>query len=122
MGKRKSSKPPPKKQKPKLEKFFSCPFCNSDKTVSATFDWERQIGTVNCTVCQVSGNDHVRRAYLSLTKSCCIRRHACCSQANYSTQITHLSEPIDVYRQAAITLLSCKCWRGAILLSSMVVS
>ena len=54
MGKRKSSKPPPKKQKPKLEKFFSCPFCNSDKTVSATFDWERQIGTVNCTVCQVS--------------------------------------------------------------------
>ena len=54
MGKRKSSKPPPKKQKPKLEKFFSCPFCNSDKTVSAVFDWERQIGTVNCTVCQVS--------------------------------------------------------------------
>lgn len=53
MGKRKSSKPPPKKQRPKLEKFFSCPFCNSDKTVSATFDWERQIGTVNCTVCQV---------------------------------------------------------------------
>jgi len=69
MGKRKSSKPPPKKQKPKLEKFFSCPFCNSDKTVSAVFDWEREIGTVNCTVCQ----------------------------ATYSTPISHLSEPIDVY-------------------------
>lgn len=62
MGKRKCSKPPPKKQRPKLEKFFSCPFCNSDKTVSAAFDWERQIGTVNCTVCQVSSTLAVRYA------------------------------------------------------------
>jgi transcription elongation factor Elf1 len=69
MGKRKSSKPPPKKQKPKLDVAFNCPFCNSSKSVSCLFDWDREIGTVQCQVCQV----------------------------NFSTQINHLTEPIDVY-------------------------
>ena len=40
MGKRKSSKPPPKKVKPKLDKAFNCPFCNSAKSVTANMDWE----------------------------------------------------------------------------------
>jgi len=45
MGKRKSSKPPPKKQKPKLDVSFSCPFCNSDKSVQATMDWTNEVRT-----------------------------------------------------------------------------
>ena len=43
MGKRKSSKPPPKKQRPKLDVSFSCPFCNSDKSVTATMDWNNEV-------------------------------------------------------------------------------
>jgi len=34
-GKRKSSKPPPKKVAPKLEKTFTCPFCNNERSVVA---------------------------------------------------------------------------------------
>ena len=45
MGKRKSSKPPPKKVKPKLDVAFSCPFCNSDKSVTATMDWNNEVNT-----------------------------------------------------------------------------
>lgn len=69
MGKRKSSKPPPKKQKPKLATQFACPFCNTDNSVSCQFDRARDIGTVSCNACQSS----------------------------YTTKITKLSEPIDVY-------------------------
>jgi len=71
MGKRKSSKPPPKKVKPKLDKAFNCPFCNSAKSVTATMDWEVAQGTVNCTICHVS----------------------------FTTQIDKLSEEIDVYSE-----------------------
>lgn len=53
MGKRKSSKPPPKKQKPKLATQFACPFCNTDNSVSCQFDRARDIGTVSCNACQV---------------------------------------------------------------------
>ena len=53
MGKRKSSKPPPKKQRPKLATSFSCPFCNSDSSVTCQFDRVREVGTVACSVCQV---------------------------------------------------------------------
>mmetsp|Transcript_4213 Transcript_4213/g.12170 ORF Transcript_4213/g.12170 Transcript_4213/m.12170 type:complete len:89 (+) Transcript_4213:238-504(+) len=69
MGKRKSSKPPPKKQKPKLATTFSCPFCNSDGSVSCNFDRDREVGTVACNVCQSS----------------------------YTTRITKISEAVDVY-------------------------
>lgn len=69
MGKRKSSKPPPKKQRAKLDVTFSCPFCNSNKSVSCLMDWDRELGTVTCSVC----NEF------------------------FSTNITHLSEAIDVY-------------------------
>lgn len=53
MGKRKSSKPPPKKQRPKLATQFACPFCNTDNSVSCQFDRARDIGTVSCNACQV---------------------------------------------------------------------
>lgn len=43
MGKRKSSKPPPKKQRPKLDVAFNCPFCNSNKSVSAIMDWDSEV-------------------------------------------------------------------------------
>ena len=51
MGKRKSSKPPPKKQKPKLDAAFSCPFCNSAKSVTAQLDFDNATGAVSCSVC-----------------------------------------------------------------------
>ena len=69
MGKRKSSAPPPKKEAPKLDTAFNCPFCNSSKSVSATMDMEREIGTVACNLCG----------------------------KKFSTKINHLTEAIDVY-------------------------
>lgn len=68
-GKRKSSKPPPKKIAPKIDTLFTCPFCNHDKAVIAKIDHLTQKGLVQCTVCG----------------------------QKYTNQITHLSEPIDVY-------------------------
>lgn len=69
MGKRKSSKPPPKKQRQKLDTTFNCPFCNSSKSVAADMDHDRGVGTVTCNVCG----------------------------ANYASKINQLSEAIDVY-------------------------
>ena len=43
MGKRKSSKPPPKKKRPKLDVAFNCPFCNSNKSVTATLDYDAEV-------------------------------------------------------------------------------
>ena len=36
MGKRKSSKPPPAKRMRKMEKQFTCPFCNHEKSIQAS--------------------------------------------------------------------------------------
>mmetsp|Transcript_8667 Transcript_8667/g.21488 ORF Transcript_8667/g.21488 Transcript_8667/m.21488 type:complete len:93 (-) Transcript_8667:160-438(-) len=69
MGKRKSSKPPPKKVVPKVDTMFTCPFCNHDKAVIAKMDHLTEKGLVECTVCG----------------------------QKYTCNITHLSEPIDVY-------------------------
>jgi len=69
MGKRKSSKPPPKKVVPKVDTTFTCPFCNHDKAVIAKMDHLTEKGLVECTVCG----------------------------QKYTCNITHLSEPIDVY-------------------------
>jgi len=69
MGKRKSSKPPPKKVAPKVDTQFTCPFCNHDKSVVARLDHVAEKGLVECNVCA----------------------------QKYTCNITHLSEPIDVY-------------------------
>lgn len=69
MGKRKSSKPPPKKVAPKVDTQFTCPFCNHDKSVFARLDHVAEKGLVECGVCG----------------------------QRYTCNITHLSEPIDVY-------------------------
>lgn len=93
MGKRKSSKPPPvritlnipsktvvfhsssasspndlqKKQQPKLDTSFNCPFCNSSKSVVCSLDHEKQLGTIRCIQCQ----------------------------ANFQSRISHLTEAIE---------------------------
>jgi transcription elongation factor Elf1 len=69
MGKRKSAAPPPKKEQAKLETSFNCPFCNSSKSVSATLDMEREVGTVACSVCG----------------------------KKFSTKANNLTEAIDIY-------------------------
>ncbi|PNW70023.1 hypothetical protein CHLRE_17g702550v5 [Chlamydomonas reinhardtii] len=52
MGKRKGgSKPPPKKARAKLDTLFSCPFCNSSKSVSINFDRDMGRATAKCSQC-----------------------------------------------------------------------
>jgi len=70
-GKRKSSKPPPKKVAPKIDTMFTCPFCNHDKAVIAKMDHLTEKGLVLCTICG----------------------------QKFTSEITHLSEPIDVYSE-----------------------
>ncbi|GHP06330.1 hypothetical protein PPROV_000507700 [Pycnococcus provasolii] len=71
MGKRKTSKAPPKKPRPKLSTTFNCPFCNHEKSVVAKMDLEKGLGIVECGRC---GKSHVGR-------------------------ITPLSDPIDLYSE-----------------------
>eukprot|EP01132_Coremiostelium_polycephalum_P011167 gene11167-13683_t len=51
MGKRKSSKPPPKKIVQKLPKHFDCPFCDHSQTVDCTLERDLGKGTAKCRVC-----------------------------------------------------------------------
>ncbi|KAL8229743.1 hypothetical protein R6Q57_014643 [Mikania cordata] len=89
MGKRKSrAKPPPKKRMDKLDTVFSCPFCNHGTSVEcrmqvfvhvhyllhlvcAAIDMKNLIGEASCRICQ----------------------------ENFSTTITALTEPIDIYSE-----------------------
>ncbi|KYQ91094.1 elongation factor 1 [Tieghemostelium lacteum] len=67
MGKRKSSKPPPKKAVPKLAKQFDCPFCDHTQTVECTLD--KGQGVALCRTCN----------------------------ASFTTTIHELSDAVDVY-------------------------
>ncbi|XXG77433.1 hypothetical protein AAC387_Pa08g1586 [Persea americana] len=72
MGKRKSTRPKPPSKKPmKLDKCFTCPFCNHPGTVECDMDRKHMIGQAFCYICKES----------------------------YSTIINRLSEPIDVYHE-----------------------
>ncbi|WRX26215.1 Transcription elongation factor 1 - like 1 [Theobroma cacao] len=72
MGKRKSrAKPAPKKRMDKLDTVFSCPFCNHGTSVECRLDMKNLIGEASCRICQES----------------------------FSTVITALSEPIDIYSE-----------------------
>ena len=53
MGKRKTSKPPPKKPKPKLSTAFNCIFCGHEKSVVATINAQKSQGMVECSRCGV---------------------------------------------------------------------
>mmetsp|Transcript_38176 Transcript_38176/g.107872 ORF Transcript_38176/g.107872 Transcript_38176/m.107872 type:complete len:83 (+) Transcript_38176:311-559(+) len=69
MGKRKSSKPPPAKKKAKLDKQFTCPFCNHEKSVNVKLDYKSKRGEAKCNMCSEI----------------------------YNCGITPISEEIDVY-------------------------
>lgn len=71
MGKRKSSRKPVAKKKTVLEKTFDCVFCNHENSISTKFDFENKIAHLKCSACPVT----------------------------WSTAITVLSEPIDVYSE-----------------------
>ncbi|KAF5727676.1 putative Transcription elongation factor [Tripterygium wilfordii] len=72
MGKRKSkAKPPPKKRMDKLDTVFSCPFCNHGTSVECKIDMKNLIGEALCSICQES----------------------------FSTTVTALTEPIDIYSE-----------------------
>ncbi|OII75376.1 uncharacterized protein cubi_01897 [Cryptosporidium ubiquitum] len=54
MGKRKTKKVEVKKSKvPKLDKEFSCPFCNNVKTVGVRMNHKERLGHLSCRVCGV---------------------------------------------------------------------
>nr|XP_010916414.1 transcription elongation factor 1 homolog isoform X2 [Elaeis guineensis]XP_019707111.1 transcription elongation factor 1 homolog isoform X2 [Elaeis guineensis] len=72
MGKRKSrAKPPPKKRMDKLDTVFCCPFCNHGSSIECCIDMKNLIGEAACRICQES----------------------------FSTTITALTEPIDIYSE-----------------------
>ncbi|KAI5005510.1 hypothetical protein ZWY2020_032753 [Hordeum vulgare] len=70
MGKSKSAaKPPPKKRMGKLDKAFSCPFCNHGSSVECRMLMKNLIGEANCRICQESFNTIVNgifKLYLEL--------------------------------------------------------
>lgn len=55
--------------KPKLDEVFDCPFCNHNKTVEVEFRRKEGIANISCRICG----------------------------ASWRTEITSLSEPIDLY-------------------------
>ncbi|CAF0830848.1 unnamed protein product [Rotaria sordida] len=71
MGKRKSKRKPPPKQKrvEALSLVFPCPFCSHDRSCEVKIDRKANVGTIECRMCLET----------------------------YSTPIHYLSEPIDVY-------------------------
>ncbi|WOK98850.1 hypothetical protein Cni_G07562 [Canna indica] len=73
MGKRKSRRlnSAPTKVVPKLEVYFTCPFCNYAESVECTFDRKHNLAEAECWVCK----------------------------ARYATTIHRLTEPIDIYSE-----------------------
>ncbi|KAI8055455.1 transcription elongation factor Elf1 like-domain-containing protein, partial [Syncephalis plumigaleata] len=71
MGKRKSARKPVAKVRQRLDKQFSCIFCNHEKSIEVKLDKESKVGNVMCRVCS----------------------------ANWQTSINYLSEPVDVYSE-----------------------
>ncbi|MEL7341051.1 MAG: transcription elongation factor 1 family protein [Bacteroidota bacterium] len=70
MGRRrKAAKKVVKKKKATIPKQFKCPFCNHERSVKCTMDWESKVGELKCGVCG----------------------------ANFQASINYLSEPVDVY-------------------------
>eukprot|EP01071_Lankesteria_metandrocarpae_P010412 Lankesteria_metandrocarpae@DN5335_c0_g1_i2.p1 len=68
MGKRKGTRPKAKVSS-KLSTTFDCPFCNHSRCVETKLEKKRSLGTLLCRICN----------------------------ANYSTRISALTEPVDVY-------------------------
>ena len=53
MGRRKSSRkaPPKRKMIQPLDKNFTCPFCNHEKSCDVKMDYEKKTAHIRCTVC-----------------------------------------------------------------------
>ncbi|GAA6052070.1 hypothetical protein JCM3770_006614 [Rhodotorula araucariae] len=71
MGKRKSSKKPQTRIKQVLDKSFRCVFCAHQGSVTCKLDNKNKIGRLDCKDCGQS----------------------------FQTDITHLTEPVDLYSQ-----------------------
>ena len=73
MAKKKSKRKPMASKKPiqPLDTQFNCPFCNHEKSCEVKIDRQRNAGRISCRICL----------------------------EDYSTTITYLSEPIDVYTE-----------------------
>jgi transcription elongation factor Elf1 len=71
MGKRKSSKPPPKKAVEKIPTQFNCPYCNHENSVECEIRKVDKQAVLECRICM----------------------------ERYVTVINNLSEPIDVYSE-----------------------
>ncbi|KAL6570636.1 hypothetical protein OROGR_000186 [Orobanche gracilis] len=71
MGKRKSKTKPQPKKRVKLDTVFDCPFCNHTGSVECDIDMKELIGEAKCGICQ----------------------------EHYSTTVTALTEPIDIYSE-----------------------
>ncbi|OQR68393.1 transcription elongation factor 1-like [Tropilaelaps mercedesae] len=71
MGRRRSNRKPPPKRKniEPLDTLFNCPFCNHERCCEVKMDRVRNTGRISCRVCL----------------------------EDFQTQITYLSEAIDVY-------------------------
>ncbi|KAF1571491.1 UNVERIFIED_CONTAM: hypothetical protein FQV16_0017123, partial [Eudyptes robustus] len=71
MAKKKSSRKAPAKAKiiVPLDTVFNCPFCNHERVCEVKLDRLRNVGFIQCRICT----------------------------ENFQTNITYLSEPIDVY-------------------------
>jgi transcription elongation factor Elf1 len=72
MGKKKSSTPAVKRERPKLDTVFPCPLCGGHNSVSVKFDRPKGLATVEC-------------------KDCNAKYHV--------DTITQLDEPVDIYAQ-----------------------
>ncbi|PRQ35288.1 putative transcription elongation factor 1 [Rosa chinensis] len=71
MGKRKSRAKPVKKRVEKLDTVFTCPFCNHGRSVECRIHKEEMVGSAVCYICK----------------------------ARFDTNITTLSEAIDIYSE-----------------------
>ncbi|KAK3018772.1 hypothetical protein RJ639_005235 [Escallonia herrerae] len=71
MGKRKSRSKAAPKKKVKLDDTFRCPFCNHGDSVECTILYKKSLGEAKCYVCSES----------------------------YSTNVTPLTHPIDIYSE-----------------------
>ncbi|KAL6535967.1 hypothetical protein OROHE_012811 [Orobanche hederae] len=71
MGKRKSKTKPQPKKRVKLDTVFDCPFCNHTGSVECDIDMKELIGEAKCGICQ----------------------------EHYSTTVTALTEPVDIYSE-----------------------
>ena len=97
MGRRKSKRKAPAKRKliTPLEKVFTCPFCNHEKSCDVKMDLDKNTAHIRCGVCsedfQTVINCKLPVIYIYPNPNIYI--------LNYSFIDLDLTEPIDVYNE-----------------------